>query len=610
MGVRVGIRTGSSQIHDYWDNEQIVAGEFMQLFDWAKPNVRELRGLLDQLSFAVFVDDSSSTCLVSNSAFAKLFGVDASESPRSRWPRCDSNDRSEEIATHREKLWRDGNAYSASAEIEVADGITRWIWTRVIPIQNADGEVIRSVGIAIDIHDRVLARLKLERSEQQFRSLIEDGADPIIAIDSNKAIQIWNYAAEKMFGYKADEALGASISLLLPTSSAAKHHGLVEGYVHGAEQDRDLLGSPVKALRKDGTTIDVEINLAKVALGHKTLSVATIRDVTLRENIRSEERKTEAKFGALVELSQDPILIVDHGETVLYANPAIEAITGQTPSQIIGSPLGVIMSLVHKSDHDRVSAAMTKAKLRPSQNTKFTYSQIHSDGKLREIEAGITDYRDVDGLEGLVISLRDISEATAVEQRLQLQNSQLKSVHRALAHKAAHDGLTGLANKISFTEQLDSAIANASVGILFLDLDGFKQINDTLGHAAGDELLIEVARRLKSTVRPTDTVARVGGDEFVIMCPRMSGSSEAEALAKRVRKVMQPAFAVNNTTVSISTSIGIAFSKDGDRDANAVLTRADAAMYNAKNLGRARSQIFEDSMLDIFTPSVDLALAN
>jgi diguanylate cyclase (GGDEF)-like protein len=176
-----------------------------------------------------------------------------------------------------------------------------------------------------------------------------------------------------------------------------------------------------------------------------------------------------------------------------------------------------------------------------------------------------------------------------------------REAERQLAHQALHDSLTGLANRVLFMDRLDQALARlqrhaSPLALLFVDLDHFKVVNDSLGHAAGDEVLVHAAVRLRRALRPTDTIARFGGDEFVILCEEAAGRAEAEEIASRIALALAQPFKVGEQDVVLTASIGIVIANDTHTDAGALLRDADTAMYRAKERGRANSQVFDSSM--------------
>lgn len=175
-----------------------------------------------------------------------------------------------------------------------------------------------------------------------------------------------------------------------------------------------------------------------------------------------------------------------------------------------------------------------------------------------------------------------------------------RAAEERLIHQALHDPLTGLNNRILFMDRLTHALARSGrhltpVAVLFVDLDHFKSINDLSGHQAGDEVLAVVARKLESVVRPADTVARIGGDEFAVLCEDMSGESDAVLVAERLCKALYEPIEIGGKPLSVSASIGIAFAQEGD-DPDTLLRHADAAMYKVKEGGRGTYEIFLDAL--------------
>jgi diguanylate cyclase (GGDEF)-like protein len=176
-----------------------------------------------------------------------------------------------------------------------------------------------------------------------------------------------------------------------------------------------------------------------------------------------------------------------------------------------------------------------------------------------------------------------------------------REAERQLAHQALHDSLTGLANRVLFIDRLDQALARlqrhaSPLALLFVDLDHFKVVNDSLGHAAGDEVLVQAADRLRRALRPTDTIARFGGDEFVVLCEDAAGRAEAEEIAGRISVALARPFKVGDQEVVLTASTGIVIANDTHTDSGALLRDADTAMYRAKDRGRANSQVFDNSM--------------
>jgi diguanylate cyclase (GGDEF)-like protein len=187
------------------------------------------------------------------------------------------------------------------------------------------------------------------------------------------------------------------------------------------------------------------------------------------------------------------------------------------------------------------------------------------------------------------------------KDRLEETVAQLTSLEEQLKHQAYHDSLTGLPNRTLFTNRVEHSLKRRDhsenpTAVLFIDLDDFKTINDSLGHAAGDELLIKVARRLQDSLRPTDTAARLAGDEFAILLERVKDENEAAAVASRIIESFEAALSIDGKEIAINTSIGIAVSRPQLNSAGDLLRNADVAMYRAKALGKGQCALFEPSI--------------
>jgi diguanylate cyclase (GGDEF)-like protein/PAS domain S-box-containing protein len=308
----------------------------------------------------------------------------------------------------------------------------------------------------------------------------------------------------------------------------------------------------------------------------------------VRENARlsaeNAARQTEARFASLVQNASDVILVVSEGGMISYQTPSTERMLGYGVDSLLGTQL---VELAHLDDTARVLAYLHEAAANAGSPSTIEWRLRHQDGRWLSIEAVGTSLLNDPNVQGVVLNMRDVSERKSLEEQM--------------AHQAFHDPLTGLANRVLFKDRVEQALLRGnryrrSLAVLFLDLDDFKTVNDSLGHAAGDTLLVEVAHRILSTLRTSDTAARLGGDEFAILVEDTTGVEDALRLAERIFEELAPPISIQGKDVLISTSIGVAFSGASREEADDLLRNADVAMYTAKSKGKQCVELFEPSM--------------
>ncbi|HYT38298.1 MAG TPA: EAL domain-containing protein, partial [Acidimicrobiia bacterium] len=317
---------------------------------------------------------------------------------------------------------------------------------------------------------------------------------------------------------------------------------------------------------------DLEIQLAEF--------IATLAGAALEHVAGSE-----ARFRSLAQNSSDVITIVDEGGRVTYQSISVTRVFGYQPPEVVGREL---RSWLH-SENAAPLLALLDAPPGPGETAPLVTTRMrHRDGSWRDVETAVTNMLDDPGAHGLVLTSRDVSERVALESELRA--------------RAWHDPLTGLANRALFTDRVDNALARRArehlpLAVAFLDLDDFKSINDTLGHTAGDLLLRGIGERLLESVRPGDTVARFGGDEFALLFENADAAT-AEVIAGRIIAALLPPFLILDEEVHARASIGLALA-DGTETVDDLLGGADTAMYVAKSRGKSRYEVFESRMRDV-----------
>lgn len=325
-----------------------------------------------------------------------------------------------------------------------------------------------------------------------------------------------------------------------------------------------LVEIPQQGTWPDGSPLDVLTTKRPLRLQDGTI-VGTFginRDVT-------EQRRIERQLAAVLEMSPDAITRLGLDLRHAYANPAAIAMMGGTEQRLLG------LTYADLASSEAEAALMTEALTLVVSTGEPTQVEYHLEeaGKVRYVESRIVAERDSTGISGLLVMTRDVTAR--------------KRAELALADQVMHDPLTGLANRVLLRDRLQGSLTRlqrtpGSIALLFVDLDRFKRINDTFGHAFGDAMLVEFAVRMRGIARQSDTIARLGGDEFVILCDRIAAPEDAGIVASRIEKALIPTFTYGGHECRISASIGISVSSDPRADPAEMIKHADQAMYRAK----------------------------
>ena len=312
-------------------------------------------------------------------------------------------------------------------------------------------------------------------------------------------------------------------------------------------------------------------------------NLSLTRHLEARVDERTTElRASEQRFEALVQHSSDVVTVVDVHGNVTYQTESVQRVFGYTPESLLGQPLTNLLDGAHGA---LLLETLSQVAAEPYAMRVLELPVRHRDGHVCQAEMTITNLLDNPSVGGLVLNTRDTSERKTLEDQL--------------VHEAFHDSLTSLANRALFTDRVEHALQRRSresggVAVLFLDLDGFKEVNDSLGHASGDILLTQVADRLRACVWAGDTVARVGGDEFAVL---LEGREEkAELVAARITETLREPFVVEGQELHVRASVGIAVRDPDVEGADQLLRNADLAMYRAKAAGEGSFERYDPDM--------------
>jgi diguanylate cyclase (GGDEF)-like protein/PAS domain S-box-containing protein len=283
--------------------------------------------------------------------------------------------------------------------------------------------------------------------------------------------------------------------------------------------------------------------------------------------IQVHRRHAEQRFQALFQHAPDLVAVLDEDGRAIYASPSAGALLGTDVRLLWGTS---VFDLVHSEDRARLKAEFGDLLGDSERVLRRQCRVLAADRTFRWVEFTASNQLDNPSLNGVVINARDVTDSRALQDRL--------------AHEAQHDSLTALPNRRRMNDALRELLRDQAVGVLFIDLDGFKPVNDTYGHEAGDDLLRQVAERLSGCLRSHDLLARVGGDEFVVLMPGMVRYFEAQAFADRLRRTIEEPFSIGSDLVRISASIGVHLATPADNPDH-VLRAADHAMYTIKKAG-------------------------
>ena len=456
----------------------------------------------------------------------------------------------------------------------------------VIVMLGMSGLLLVAVLVTLGIAGRAqrkgeAAQAALHHSEERLRNMAASAQDAIVEMDGQGRIIFWNHAAERIFGFGEGEALGRHLhDLIVP---ARFRSAAVKGFRHfQSEGAGRLLGTTTElvGLRKDGAEVPIEISIAATPDEHGRNAIGIVRDISERKLV--EQR---LKLGAsVITHAAQGIAVTDARAVIQMVNPAFTRLTGYEPEEVIGKNPRQLKSGRHDDEFYRnmwrelLGTGSWQGEIWNRRKNGEVYPEWLSLSAIYDDQGKVANY---------VAMFSDIS--------------QLKEAEQGLERMAFYDPLTAIPNRILFRERLQQAIRETDragkagrVALLYLDLDHFKPVNDSHGHAVGDRLLQAVAVRLGDRVREVDTVARLGGDEFAVVLGQLPDPMVAAQVADKIIADLTAPFdlGAGHTGIRIGTSIGIAFYPDHASDPDALVKRADKAMYQAKAAGRNRYQFW------------------
>jgi len=442
------------------------------------------------------------------------------------------------------------------------------------------GSIADLAALTLEMWQRTLDRAALQARTEQFQTILTATPSAIVQVDEEGRILFINERTEELFGYAQSELLGRPLETLLPERFQKEHVNQRRQYLREPRQHRIGFGEVLLARRRDGSEVPVDIHLVPLRTESGTQIVADIRDL-------SEQREAMERVRLLTNFfdsSYEGIVITDADATILDVNPHHERVTGYARAEVLGKNPRMMKSNVHDAEFYRrmwrslLAEGRWQGEVWDRKKNGELYAKWLTVSAVRNERGRTTHYVGV------------FSDITAVKQ------NELR-----LEYMAHYDPLTELPNRVLFRDRCERALTQArlmqrKVGLLFFDLDGFKHINDTLGHRAGDKLLRQIALRLKDALRIEDTVARLGGDEFIIVLPELTEADEAARVADKLLAVVAEPYLIDERELFVTASIGISLFPDDDETVDKLLQNADLAMYTAKGQGKNARAFYSAQM--------------
>ncbi|MGZ5047342.1 MAG: bifunctional diguanylate cyclase/phosphodiesterase [Usitatibacter sp.] len=463
------------------------------------------------------------------------------------------------------------------------DGLSHDVIVSKASLVDPSGKIAGLVGVLVDITERKKLEGDARAGHERLRAVIRAAPVAIIDCDLDDVVRMWNPAAERIFGWREDEMLGKPLAVV-PDELREETRALRER----AQAGEIVWIEETQRLCRDGRLIDASITLAPVydAEGRVNGTLGTVIDVSPRKRAEAALRESEAQLRLAMDAAQLGMWYWECDTDRFTYSEGLNALFGRPgESQLVD--YRVLKERLHPEDRELFDAAMRHS-VKEGDDFQVDFRVVWPDGSVHWVANRGQVHRGPDGRAKRVIGVAmNITERKLAEQRI--------------AHMAHHDALTGLPNRVLLRDRIQQAIAQAHRGgsqlaVLFLDLDRFKTINDSLGHQLGDRLLQSVASRLLVCVREGDTVARVGGDEFVIVIPGIGAATDASAVASKILEVLSAAFHLHGNDLHVAASIGISLYPADGSDAETLMRNADTAMYHAKDSGRANYQFFTQHM--------------
>lgn len=468
------------------------------------------------------------------------------------------------------------DSYRLDKRYVTPDGAVVWADLAVSCVRNADGEVMYYLSQIVDITESVTAREALATSEEHFRLIAENSLDVVFRASREGRVLWISPSVTEVLGWRPAEVLGGPVlSFIWPQDIPAM----------AADPDStQRLEFEGRVLCADGTYRWVDITSRPVFNDEEQMvgRVGRLRDIAAKKQAEEALRRSEQRFRTAMQSAPTGMAVVGLNRQFLQVNPALSDLLGRSQEWLLGHGVPDVLDAAG----DEIDQAL-REQLLVGQASSVTgdHEMIHASGRPVLVEQSIGLLRDSAGQpSGFVSQFADVTEARRVRDQLRFL--------------ATHDSLTELLNRRELVARVAGILAQTprtgeNTGILFIDLDGLKPINDTYGHAMGDEVIVTVARRIRDQLRAADVVARFGGDEFVVVLPAVHSIDDVERIAGLLHEAVRAPVATAGSPIVPSVSIGAVVVPPGS-DPDQAMRHADQALYQAKRRGRDQTVVFRD----------------
>lgn len=442
---------------------------------------------------------------------------------------------------------------------------------------------------AANIVGEAIARARTEhalrKSEARLRQVIASAFDTVITLDRSGNVIEWNPQAEATFGVAAREVLGQPLHHgLFPERQMRFIHAVMRRFRQGRRSSWLRRRIETIARRANGEEFPVEVTLAPAGTGADQTFTAFIRDISERRQAQRELEQREQRFRTIVEKSWSGVALLDPELRFSFVGSSTPHLIGYSEEELIGHS---IFDFVHPREIEDARRFFSIVTTSPNREAHGELRFRHKNGTWVWLEGFSQNLIEEASVGAVVLNYRDISQRKETEKQLE--------------YRAYYDSLTGLPNRLLFRDRVVNGLQHAKrnkvgLAVMYLDVDHFKLVNDGLGHSFGDKLLADIAHRLQGALRASDTISRIGGDEFSILLPEVTSTEAVAGVARKVLDSLGRPFHVEGHELHVTASIGISFFPTDGEDVETLLKCADAAMYRAKELGRNQAQLFTASM--------------